>query len=89
MNKVTYKNVHNLFKLNGFHLDKQDLCRVSYCLIKEGDEFEKSIGDFMLDWFDDKSYIDLQTSGTTGDPKIIRTDKQTMVNSALAKGDFF
>jgi O-succinylbenzoic acid--CoA ligase len=89
MNKVTYKNVHNLFKLNGFHLDKQDLCRVSYCLIKEGDEFEKSIGDFMLDWFDDKSYIDLQTSGTTGDPKIIRTDKQTMVNSALATGDFF
>jgi O-succinylbenzoic acid--CoA ligase len=89
MKKVTYKNVHNLFKLNGFHLDKQDLCRVSYCLIKEGDEFEKSIGDFLLDWFDDKSYIDLQTSGTTGEPKIIRTNKQTMVNSALATGDFF
>lgn len=89
MNKVTYKNVHNLFKLNGFHLDKEDLCRVSYCLIKEGDEFEKSIGDFLLDWFDEKSYIDLQTSGTTGAPKIIRTDKQTMVNSALATGDFF
>lgn len=89
MSKVTYKNVHNLFKLNGFQMDKQDLCRVSYCLIKEGDEFEKSIGDFLLDWFDDKSYIDLQTSGTTGEPKIIRTDKQTMVNSALATGDFF
>lgn len=89
MKKVTYKNVHNLFKLNGFHLDKQDLCRVSYSLIKEGDEFEKSIGDFLLDWFDDNSYIDLQTSGTTGEPKIIRTEKQTMVNSALATGDFF
>jgi O-succinylbenzoic acid--CoA ligase len=62
--KVTYKNVHNHFKLNGFHLDKKDLCRVSYCLVKEGDEFEKSIGDF-LDWMI-KSYIDLQTSGTTG-----------------------
>ena len=89
MNKVTYKNVHNQFKLNGFHLDKKDLCRVSYCLIKEGDEFEKSIGDFLLDWFDDNSYIDLQTSGTTGIPKMIRTDKQMMVNSALATGDFF
>jgi hypothetical protein len=32
----------------------KDLCRVSYCLVKEGDEFEKSIGDFLLDWFDDK-----------------------------------
>jgi O-succinylbenzoic acid--CoA ligase len=30
----------------------------------------------------------LQTSGTTG-PKMIRTDKQMMVNSALATGDFF
>ena len=89
MEKVTYKNVHNQFKLNGFHLDKADLCRVSYCLIKEGDEFEKSIGDFLLDWFDNKSYIDLQTSGTTGEPKMIRTDKQAMVNSALATGDFF
>lgn len=89
MKEVTYKNVHNRFKLNGFHLDKEDLCRVSYCLIKEGDEFEKSIGDFLLDWFDEKSYIDLQTSGTTGPSKIIRTNKQTMVNSALATGDFF
>tara|TARA_R110000868_G_scaffold57476_7_gene177449 strand:- start:8641 stop:9687 length:1047 start_codon:yes stop_codon:yes gene_type:complete len=89
MKKITYKNVHNQFKLNGYHLNKEDLCRVSYCLIKEGDEFEKSIGDFLLDWFDEKSYIDLQTSGTTGTPKIIRTNKQTMVNSALATGDFF
>ncbi|TDE03519.1 AMP-binding protein [Flavobacterium hiemivividum] len=89
MKEVTYKNVHNRFKLNGFHLDKEDLCRVSYSLIKEGDEFEKSIGDFLLDWFDENSYIDLQTSGTTGPPKVIRTNKQTMVNSALATGDFF
>jgi O-succinylbenzoic acid--CoA ligase len=36
-----------------------------------------------------KPYIDLQTSGTTGIPKMIRTNKQMMVNSALATGDFF
>ena len=89
MDNVTYKNVHKRFKLNGNHLDKQDLCSLSYALIKEGDVFEKSIGDFLLDWFDQKSYIDLQTSGTTGVPKLIRMDKQNMVNSALATGDFF
>lgn len=89
MKKVTYKNVHNYFKLNGHHLDKKELCIVAYYLIKEGEEFEKSIGDFLLDWFDEKPYIDLQTSGTTGKPKIIRTKKQAMVNSALATGDFF
>ncbi|MCW2120124.1 AMP-binding protein [Flavobacterium sp. 7A] len=89
MRNVTYKNVHNRFKLNGVYLNREDLISVSYSLVKEGDEFEKSIGDFLLDWFDERPYIDLQTSGTTGVPKILRTEKQTMVNSALATGDFF
>ena len=31
----------------------------------------------------------MQTSGTTGAPKMIRVDKQAMVNSALATGSFF
>lgn len=89
MNTITYKNVNNHFKLNGFHLDRKDLCRVAYSFIKEGEEHEKSVGDFILDWFDKKSYIELNTSGTTGSPKIIKMDKQAMVNSALATGDFF
>ncbi len=89
MRKITYKNVHNYFKLNGIHLNKKELCTVAYYLIKEGEAFEKSIGDFLLDWFDEKPFIDLQTSGTTGTPKQIRVNKQSMVNSALATGDFF
>jgi len=85
----TYENVHNHFKLNGFHLDREDLCRVAYSFIKEGEDFEKPVGDFLLDWFDSKSYIEMQTSGSTGTPKVIRVDKQAMVNSAMATGDFF
>jgi O-succinylbenzoic acid--CoA ligase len=89
MNTITYKNVNNHFKLNGFHLDRKDLCRVAYSFIKEGEDYEKSVGDFILDWFDKKTYLELNTSGTTGTPKIIRIEKQAMVNSALATGDFF
>ncbi|HEU4788450.1 MAG TPA: AMP-binding protein [Flavobacterium sp.] len=88
-NTVTYKNVHNLFKLNGFHLTREDLCRIAYSFIKEGEDFEQSVGDFLLDWFDDKSYIDMYTSGTTGNPKSIRIEKNAMVQSAIATGDFF
>ncbi|MFV8369665.1 AMP-binding protein [Flavobacterium sp. LB2R40] len=88
-NTITYHNVHNLFKLNGFHLDRNDLCRVAYSFIKEGEEYEKSVGDFILDWFDNKSFLELNTSGTTGKPKLIRIEKQAMVNSAIATGDFF
>jgi O-succinylbenzoic acid--CoA ligase len=89
MDTVTFKNVHNLFKLNGFHLTKEDLCRIAYSFIKEGEDFEQSVGDFLLDWFDDKTYIDMYTSGTTGSPKSIRIDKNAMVQSAIATGDFF
>ena len=89
MKEITYKNVHNRFRLNGSYYNREDLCMVGYTLIKEGDAYEKSIGDFILDWFDDKSYVELMTSGTTGVPKVIRAEKQKMVNSALATGDFF
>ena len=86
---ITYNKVHSSFKLNGFALSKDDLIREACIFIKEGDDFEKAVGDFIYEWFDANDYIELQTSGTTGDPKIIRLDKQAMVNSALATGDFF
>ncbi|OYX84384.1 MAG: O-succinylbenzoic acid--CoA ligase [Flavobacteriales bacterium 32-34-25] len=89
MRKVTYKNIHNFFKFNGVHFDRKEMRVAAYYLIKEGELHEKAIGEFLLDWFDTKSYIDLQTSGTTGTPKMIRKNKQALVNSALATGDFF
>lgn len=85
----TYTDVHSKFKLNGFHLNREDLCRVAYSFIKEGDDFEKPMGSFLLDWFDNNDYIEMNTSGSTGIPKVIRVKKQAMVNSALATGDFF
>ncbi|MBF2708513.1 AMP-binding protein [Flavobacterium soyangense] len=89
MNIAEYNKVHNLFKLNGFHINRENLCRVAYSFVKEGQEYEKSVGDFILDWFDKKDYMEMSTSGTTGDPKPIRIEKQAMMESALATGDFF
>jgi O-succinylbenzoic acid--CoA ligase len=62
---------------------------VAYSFIKEGEPFEQHVGNFLLDWFDEKSYIELSTSGTTGTPKVIKIEKQAMLDSALATGDFF
>lgn len=89
MSKLTHKNVHNYFKINGFHLSADELRRVAYDYIKEGDSNEQAIGEFLLDWFDDKEYIEMRTSGTTGLPKLVRLEKQAMIQSALATGDFF
>lgn len=89
MSKLTHKNVHNYFKIDGFHLNADELRRVAYDYIKEGDDNEQAIGEFLLDWFDDKTYIEMRTSGTTGLPKLVRLEKQAMIESALATGDFF
>lgn len=89
MHQITYKNIHNRFKLNGIHISREEMFYVAYCFIKEGKPFEQHIGTFLLDWFDEKPYLELNTSGTTGVPKLIRIDKQAMLDSALATGDFF
>lgn len=89
MKTITYKNVHNRFKFNGIHLDREQLCMVAYSFIKEGADFQKALGDFLIDWFDNKPVIEMKTSGSTGEPKLIHIEKEAMVNSALATGDFF
>lgn len=85
---ITYKNVHNRFKFNGIHLNFKQIKRVATSYIKEGDAFEKTIFKFLLNWLDDKTYIEVKTSGTTGIPKVIKIEKQFVVNSALSTGDF-
>ncbi|MFH7017207.1 AMP-binding protein [Flavobacterium sp. FlaQc-47] len=89
MSQLTHKNVHNYFKIDGFHLNAEQLRSVAYDYIKEGDGDEQAIGEFLLDWFDDKDYIEMRTSGTTGLPKLVKLEKQAMIQSALATGDFF
>lgn len=91
MNDYVYESgfVHPRFRLNGIFLDKESLLRVAYDFIKEGADFEKATGAFLLDWFDDKPYVKMKTSGTTGTPKTMQLLKRHMVSSALATADFF
>lgn len=84
-----YNKVHNRFKLNGYHFDRDSLLSVAYSYIKEGDHYEKDTGDFLLNWMDDNDFIEVSTSGSTGTPKTIKLDKQAMVRSAIATGDYF
>lgn len=81
--------IHPKFKLNGNSFSKEDLKEVAYSLIKEGERFEHSIGDFLLDWLNDSGKIEVRTSGSTGTPKDIVLEKRCMVNSAVATGQFF
>lgn len=86
---LNYKDIHPQFKLNGVSHGFDELKEVGYSLIKEGNDHEKHIGDFLSDWLDDASTLEVKTSGSTGIPKTILLEKQQMVNSAIATGDFF
>lgn len=76
------------FCLDGLRVSYEDLSEVAYSLVKEGEPFEKEIGDFLLDWISDESEILQHTSGSTGEPKPVRIAKLAMARSALATGEF-
>lgn len=85
----TFDKIHLKFKLNANKYTAEELKEVAYSLVKEGAPYEKVMGDFLMDWLDAKDYINVRTSGSTGQPKLMRVSKQAMVNSSIATGDYF
>ena len=88
MEEIDYKFVHKDFKINGFSIDRERLIILAVAYVKDGLPYRKSVGRFLLDWLDDRDYIEATTSGSTGVPKQIHLKKQGMVNSALATGEY-
>ena len=88
MNEIDYKFVHKDFRINGFPIDRNRLIILAVAYVKDGLPYRKSVGRFLLDWLDDRDYVEATTSGSTGIPKQIKLKKQSMVNSALATGDY-
>ena len=84
----TFNQIHSRFKFNGNSFNHMQLKNIGYSLVKDGVAFEKTIGDFLVDWLDGKDFVLVQTSGSTGQPKIIKLSKQAMVNSAMATAKY-
>ncbi|WP_405369482.1 AMP-binding protein [Nonlabens sp. Asnod2-A12] len=81
--------IHPTFKLNGHSLDYEGVMTVAYSYVKEGEEWEKQVGDFLLSWLDDFDVVTVKTSGSTGIPKEYKLKKQHMINSAVMTGKRF
>ncbi|WP_445732258.1 AMP-binding protein [Mariniflexile sp.] len=84
-----YTNVHIKFKLDNVSYKHEDLMEVAYSYVKEGEPYQQELGNFLLDWLDEKDYVIAKTSGSTGRPKKLKIKKEAMVNSAIGTGDFF
>ncbi len=87
--KANHLTIHSDFKLNGKYFGKDELCVFANEIKSSEEEYKQQLAKFILEWFDDKNYVELTTSGTTGTPKTIRLQKNAMVNSALATAEFF
>lgn len=85
----SWRNIQPAFRLNGVYYEFDELSEIGYSLVKEGEPYEKSIGNFLLDWVNDKPSVEVFTSGSTGKPKKITLKKKHMVNSAIATGKHF
>ena len=81
--------IHQDFKLNGKSFSYVELLAEALFLKNNGTLFEKSIGNFLIDWLSNESFILVQTSGSTGKPKQIILQKDAMIASAKATVNFF
>lgn len=81
--------LHPSFKINGQPILEDDIREVANRFIANGEDYQKSIGNFLLNWIDQSKEIKVKTSGSTGVPKTISLQKEHMKNSANATGNFF
>lgn len=51
-------------------------------------EFEKKVKIFVEEWFSENAVVKVQTSGSTGVPKIFEIEKKKMINSAVMTCNF-
>ncbi|WP_457618627.1 AMP-binding protein [Lutibacter sp.] len=47
------------------------------------------VTNFLQQWFNDSLFIEVKTSGSTGEPKVVKLQKTHMENSAKATGKYF
>jgi len=77
---------------NAFHIDFK-LQGKSFNSVDEllfySKELSSDIFIFIEQWFNKNDFIEVQTSGSTGKSKLIKLQKNHMINSALATGSYF
>ena len=75
--------LHPQFKLNAHQFKTTDE------LVSFAKKINDEVYEFLTDWFNKSPFIEVTTSGSTGNPKEIKLKKEYMINSANATGKYF
>ena len=82
--------LHPKFRLNGETFPTAVVLRTrAQILAESGNNDERAIGIFILEWLDENDFITVKTSGSTGIPKNITLQKKQVFNSADATVTYF
>lgn len=65
-----------------------DFKELDFNKLKPQNDFEKKMVDFIKEWFSESETVSVQTSGSTGAPKILEMEKSKMLNSAVSTCNF-
>ena len=80
---MKYPEIHKSFQLNEKSFEEVKNLIVYVTSLSEESAF------FLNEWFDGNDFVEVQTSGSTGAPKIIKLKKEQMSSSAMATGNYF
>lgn len=80
---MKFDKFHKAFQLNGISFSSVD----ELLLYAHG--FSNEIYRFLETWFSEDFFIHVKTSGSTGNPKKIKLQKEQMIHSAFATGKYF
>jgi len=73
-------------RINGLLLEDSEI--LDFCRSHK-EKNVRALGRFMEAWLDENSYVEVQTSGSTGKSKIVKIEKNNMLQSAARTIDFF
>ena len=82
-------NIHKIFKLNSINYNREELINFANNNIESQNSNSLILSEFILEIFNNASFILCKTSGSTGKPKSIKLEKKSLVNSTYMTRDYF
>jgi O-succinylbenzoic acid--CoA ligase len=82
-------NLHPAFTYNGIRNSREEWISFIASTVGEASEWEQPLLSFMQSWLNDEDFVEVQTSGSTGQPKTWKASKRAMIASATLTANYF
>ncbi len=81
--------INKNFKLNSNHYNRKELVKFALKNIEINNIDLIDLSNFILEVFNQEPFILCKTSGSTGEPKVIKLEKISLLNSVNLTKDYF